>query len=104
MGKLCVVLSAVFLLLHAVSGISFDLRPGKEECFFEEAHKGTSINGAFAVTQGSNRDIDVFIFDPHDHQVYSASREGQDKFSIRAEMDGTYRLCFSNAVSESFAS
>lgn len=86
---------ALVPLIHC---ISFDLPPGKEECFYEDVHQGTSINGAYAVTQGSNRDIDVYVFNPHDRQVYSARKEGEDKFLIKADMDGTYKLCFSNTV------
>lgn len=86
--------------LPSVSAISFDLPPGKVECFYEDVHQGTSINGAFAVTHGgSHMDIDVTIYNPDDKQVYNAKREGEDKFMLKAEKDGTYRFCFGNTVS-----
>lgn len=82
-----------------VAAINFDLPPGKEECFYEDVHQGTTINGAYAVTQGSHMDIDVRIYNPAEKQVYNAIREGEDKFMLKADMDGTYRFCFSNTVS-----
>lgn len=79
--------------------INFDLPPGKEECFFEDVHQGTNINGAFVVTQGgSHLDIDVSIFNPDGTQVYNVHREGEDRFSIKADKDGTYKFCFGNTV------
>lgn len=44
-------------------------------------------------------DIDVSIFNPEDKQVYNVKREGEDKFMIKADKDGTYRFCFGNTVS-----
>lgn len=91
---------ALLLLCFArtIYAISFDLPPGREECFFEDVHQGTTINGAFAVTQGSHMDIDVRIYAPDDTQIYNAKREGEDKFMLKADRDGTYRFCFSNKV------
>lgn len=97
---LFVVGAAVFL---AVNAITFDLPPGKTECFYEDVHQGTVINGAYAVIQGgSHMDIDVTIFNPDDHQVYNAKREGEDKFQLKADKDGTYRFCFGNTVRNFF--
>lgn len=91
---------ALLLLCFArtIYAISFDLPPGTEECFFEDVHQGTTINGAFAVTQGSHMDIDVRIYAPDGTQIYNAKREGEDKFMLKADRDGTYRFCFSNKV------
>lgn len=94
---LFVAVSCIILVTHA---ITFDLPPGKTECFYEDVHQGTVINGAYAVIQGgSHMDIDVTVFNPDDHQVYNAKREGEDKFQLKAEKDGTYRFCFGNTVS-----
>lgn len=83
-----------------VCAITFDLPPGKTECFFEDVHQGTTINGAFAVVQGgSHMEVDVSIFNPDEKQVYNVKREGDDKFQLKADKDGTYRFCFSNTVS-----
>lgn len=91
-----VVLAA--LAVASVAAINFDLAPGKEECFFEEVHQDTNINGAYAVTQGSHLDIDVQVFDPESRLVFNAKREGEGKFRLRADKDGTYKFCFSNKV------
>lgn len=96
------VYTALLLLCVAQSviAINFELPPGKEECFFEDVHQGTNINGAYAVTQGgSHLDIDVTIFNPDGNRVYNAKHEGEDKFMLKADKDGTYKFCFSNAVS-----
>jgi p24 family protein beta-1 len=87
------------LLVVPSAAINFDVGPGKEECFFEDVHAGTNINGAYAVTQGSHLDIDVTVWTPDGHEVYTAAREGEGKFMIKAEHDGTYKFCFSNKMS-----
>lgn len=93
------VLVCLWVACDRANGITFDLPPGKVECFYEDVHQGTVINGAFAVLQGgSHMDIDVSIFNPEDHQVYNVKREGEDKFQLKADHDGTYRFCFGNTV------
>ena len=93
-------LTILFVLLHQSHAINFDLPPGKTECFYEDVHQGTNINGVYAVTQGgSHMDIDVTIFDPKEKQVYTARKEGEDKFMLKADMDGSYKFCFGNTVS-----
>lgn len=85
-------------LLCVASAINFDIAPGKEECFFEEVHEGTAIKGAYAVTQGSHMDIDVQIFNPRKNVIFNAKRDGEGKFALKADQDGTYKFCFSNKV------
>ncbi len=85
-------------LLDAVNAINFDIAPGKEECFFEEVHQGTQIKGAYAVTQGSHMDIDVQIFNPRNQVIFNAKRDGEGKFQMKADSDGTYKFCFGNKV------
>lgn len=99
MRGLVVVCAVLLCLARHSSAINFDLPPGKEECFFEDVHQGTNINGAYVVTRGgSHQDIDVGIFNPDGKQVYNARREGEDKFMLKADKDGTYKFCFSNSV------
>lgn len=81
------------------TAVNFDVGPGREECFYEDVHVGTNINGVYAVTHGSHLDIDVMVLQPDGRQVYSAVREGEGKFMIRAAVDGTYKFCFSNKMS-----
>lgn len=89
-----------FVLLAGVAhAINFDIAPGKEECFFEEVHQETQVKGAYAVTQGSHMDIDVQIYNPRDNVIFNAKRDGEGKFSFKADTDGTYRFCFSNKMS-----
>lgn len=99
MWRSVIVLLGVSCWLGVVSGISFDLGPGKAECFYEEVHAKTMISGVFAVTEGSHMDIDVICTDPQNKVVYEVFREGEGRFSFRAELDGSYKFCFSNKVS-----
>jgi hypothetical protein len=86
-------------VVQEAAAVNFDVGPGKEECFYEDVHVGTNINGVYAVTHGSHLDIDVSVTQPDGHQIYTANREGEGKFMIRAERDGTYKFCFSNKMS-----
>lgn len=79
--------------------LNFDLPPGQEECFYEEVHAGRTISGAYAVTQGSHMDIDMRVYNPKSLVVFEALREGEGKFTIPADADGSYKLCFSNKMS-----
>ncbi len=99
--RLCVMMGVWCILaglLCVASAINFDIAPGAEECFFEEVHEGTAIKGAYAVTQGSHMDIDVQIFNPRKNVIFNAKRDGEGKFSLKADQDGTYKFCFSNKV------
>jgi len=60
---------------------------------------GHTISGAYAVTQGSHMDIDVRVYNPKSVMVYEALREGEGKFTIPTNEDGSYKLCFSNKMS-----
>lgn len=97
-AKTALVVSAILMCIGAATAINFDVAPGKEECFFEEVHEGTQIQGVYAVVQGSHLDIDVQVFNPRGSVVYNAKRDGEGKFSLKAESDGTYKFCFSNKV------
>lgn len=95
-------LGTVLLLGYAIgmaSAVSFDVAPGKQECFYEDVHSGTTISGVYAVTHGSHLDIDVKVYEPNGQEIFTAMREGEGKFTIRAEKDGPYRVCFSNQMS-----
>jgi p24 family protein beta-1 len=87
------------LLTSTACGVNFELPSGREECFYEDVHEGTSINGAFAVVAGAHLDVDVFVWAPDGRQLYAANHEGEGNFAIRADRDGTYKFCFSNKMS-----
>lgn len=97
--NLTLALAFTLTLLTGCTAINFDIAPGKEECFFEEVHQDTQIKGAYAVTQGSHMDIDVQIYNPRGNVIYNAKRDGEGKFSLKADQDGTYKFCFSNKMS-----
>lgn len=63
------------------------------------ARPGRTISGAYAVTQGSHMDIDMRVYNPKSLVVFEALREGEGKFTIPADADGSYKLCFSNKMS-----
>lgn len=44
-------------------------------------------------------DIDMRVYNPKSQVVFEALREGEGKFTIPADADGSYKLCFSNKMS-----
>lgn len=44
-------------------------------------------------------DIDMRVYNPKSLVVFEALREGEGKFTIPADADGSYKLCFSNKMS-----
>ncbi|GFS16216.1 transmembrane emp24 domain-containing protein 2 [Elysia marginata] len=53
----------------------------------------------FEVAEGGFLDIDVKIFGPEGKIMHQGDRESNGKLVFAAHMDGTYKYCFSNAMS-----
>jgi hypothetical protein len=51
------------------------------------------------VISGGFMDIDVSVYDHEDREIYSMKREKDDVFGFESPETGTFRFCFSNAMS-----
>ena len=75
------------------------LRPGDEECFFDESASGEEIHGTFSVTHGETA-INVKIFNPEDLVVLELSDSMEDAYTFMALLDGYYTVCFKSNGNE----
>lgn len=70
-----------------------------EECFFDKVKSGTKMSLMFEVAEGGFLDIDIKIYGPDGKIIHSGDRESNGKYTFAAHMDGSYKYCFSNAMS-----
>eukprot|EP00736_Rhodelphis_marinus_P010061 Rmarinus@m.27857 len=83
------------------SALTFDVKAGTEECFFEDVSKqGIKLGGMFQVAEGGELDIDFQVTDPDGNVVYSAEKEKEGKFAATSTSPGSYSFCFSNKMSK----
>ncbi|KAA8498968.1 Transmembrane emp24 domain-containing protein 7 [Porphyridium purpureum] len=105
MRGLVVVLLTVVVVVSSCVGwradaVSFDLGPGKKECIYEVVRQpGTTVTMAYAVTSGSQMDIDVLVTDADGGVLVEDVKQGQGKKQFVAEKMGRYAFCFSNQMS-----
>ena len=70
-----------------------------DECYFEELQKGEKLYASFAVQSGGYMDIDVKVYGPDLGLVYEVEKAREGNFQFKATAQGSYKLCFSNAMS-----
>lgn len=70
-----------------------------QECFYEELKVKDRLITTFEVMAGGMLDINVRVVDPQGDVVYEQEREKEGIFQFRALQQGSYMICFSNAMS-----
>jgi len=79
--------------------LTFELKDHEEQCYFEELAAGENSIVEFQVVSGGKKDVDVVLFNPDDVAVYRKDRGEYDQYSFISDLDGNYKLCFSNKMS-----
>mmetsp|Transcript_28872 Transcript_28872/g.47288 ORF Transcript_28872/g.47288 Transcript_28872/m.47288 type:complete len:199 (+) Transcript_28872:28-624(+) len=99
MSPLLFLLYVLHLWSNTVNGITCLLRPGDEECFFDESNVGEEVHGTFAVTHGE-APINVKIFDSTDKIVLELPETMENAYTFKAMQSGAYTICFKSSGSE----
>lgn len=86
-------------IIEETNGITALLRPGDEECFFDESGSGEEIHGTFSVTHGETP-VNVKIFNPSDLVVLDLTDTMEDAYTFMALQDGYYTVCFKSNSNE----
>ena len=81
------------------SSLNVFVAANEEECYFEELAKGEKMFASFAVQSGGYIDIDLRVYGPDLRVVYEVERAREGNFQFKATSSGSYKLCFSNAMS-----
>jgi hypothetical protein len=78
--------------------LTLKIEPRTEECFVEEASKGSAATLQFQVTAGGLLDIDVSIYNTDGSLLKSWSVATEGKHTWTPETDGKYKFCFGNQM------
>ncbi|KAI6234458.1 GOLD domain-containing protein [Aphelenchoides fujianensis] len=95
-------LLAAVCLPSAVSAIelTFELPDNANQCFYEDiTTAGTRSILEFQVVTGGQYDVDCVLEDPHGKIIYKEARKQYDSHEFKADVPGTYKVCFSNEFS-----
>eukprot|EP00667_Euglena_gracilis_P021413 EG_transcript_23447 len=88
----------VFCFLISTSSLTIKIESRSEECFTEEATKGTSLTLQFQVMAGGLLDIDTVITGPSGEVLKKWGAATEGKHNWTAEHDSKYKICFSNMM------
>eukprot|EP01121_Diplochlamys_sp_Union-15-3_P002065 TRINITY_DN11793_c0_g1_i1.p1 TRINITY_DN11793_c0_g1~~TRINITY_DN11793_c0_g1_i1.p1 ORF type:complete len:200 (-),score=32.50 TRINITY_DN11793_c0_g1_i1:95-694(-) len=96
MLKLAFILLSVLFHTYA---FFFEVVPHEDVCWLQYAKPNTFVGGDYQVIRGGALDIDVIVYSPDGKVISTSVRETEAKFGFNAEMEGRYRVCFSNRMS-----
>ncbi|KAL3110660.1 hypothetical protein niasHT_017538 [Heterodera trifolii] len=79
--------------------LTFELPDNANQCFYEEIKKDVDCSLEFQVVTGGQYDVDVVLEDPNGKVLYKEARKQLDTHTYKTEVNGTYKVCFSNEFS-----
>lgn len=95
MKRFLQILILICLFLNRSQGIEFEFygAPLNIECFGESLNENALLVGE---VRSSSNYIDVTLYDPNGKLLFSKSNETIFKFSVTANVAGTYQTCIKN--------
>ncbi|CAL2028906.1 unnamed protein product [Caenorhabditis brenneri] len=94
-----VILTTVLVAFGSAIELTFELPDNANQCFFEELKKDVDTVFEFQVVTGGHYDVDLIIEDPNGKVLYKDTKKQYDSINFKAEVEGTYKACFSNEFS-----
>ncbi|XP_022307244.2 protein SpAN-like [Crassostrea virginica] len=79
--------------------LTVDVKPGHEECFYEEIKKPTSLEVEYQVIDGGDLDINFMVTSPHGRIMVSELMKSDAVHKLDALDLGVYKVCFDNTFS-----
>lgn len=91
----------LMLMIRACLAVefTFELQERALQCFHEVIKRGEKALVEFQVVTGGHYDVDCKIEDPHGKILYQITKKDYDQFQWTTEVDGEYKVCFSNEFS-----
>ncbi|XP_019874402.1 transmembrane emp24 domain-containing protein 5 [Aethina tumida] len=89
-------------LVHCLEKeITFNVDPGKQDCFYQAAKKGDVIDVDYQVIDGGHGDLDItfHLVDPTGRILVADFKKSENNHRADASMDGDYKFCFDNTFS-----
>lgn len=87
---------ALVILPQIVFGISTVVKSNTKECLYEYVEKDNKLIGNYEVTDGGFLDISVTVTDQDGKTHYEQQKEVHGQFSVNAQSDGIFTVCFDN--------
>ncbi|EGT38753.1 hypothetical protein CAEBREN_25829 [Caenorhabditis brenneri] len=99
-----VILTTVLVAFGSAIELTFELPDNANQCFFEDLKKDVDTVFEFQasfliVVTGGHYDVDLIIEDPNGKVLYKDTKKQYDSINFKAEVEGTYKACFSNEFS-----
>lgn len=81
--------------------ITISVDPRKEDCYFQSAKKGETIDIEYQVIDGGHGDLDItfHIADPTGRILVADFKKPENNHQVEAELNGDYKFCFDNTFS-----
>ncbi|XP_062609662.1 transmembrane emp24 domain-containing protein 1-like [Saccostrea cucullata] len=95
----CVLLNLTLFVHTLEIDLTVDVKPGYEECFFEEIKKPTSLEIEYQVIDGGDLDINFMVTSPHGRIMVSELQKSDAVHKLDATEIGVYKVCFDNSFS-----
>lgn len=96
---LCCSLLSTTLVAVGVSGLKWEVPPGREECFYHPLDQGSTVVVQYQVISGGIRDIDFTVYAPNRDVLHSNLGTTGDNVAFFPSHTGEHRLCFGNKMS-----
>ncbi|XP_056379116.1 transmembrane emp24 domain-containing protein 5 [Hyla sarda] len=80
------------------SDFTFTLPAGHRECFYQSTRQSGTLEIEYQVLDGTNLDIDFYLFSPNGDLVLSEQRQSDGVHTVET-VDGDYQFCFDNTFS-----
>lgn len=98
----CLLLCSILNAVHCVEKeVTISVDPRKEDCYFQSAKKGETIDIEYQVIDGGHGDLDItfHLADPTGRILIADFKKSENNHRADAVMDGDYKFCFDNTFS-----
>ncbi|XP_066503900.1 transmembrane emp24 domain-containing protein 3 [Hoplias malabaricus] len=89
----------LYTALSSGTELTFELPDNEKQCFYEDLEEGVKFDIDFQVIAGGNYDVDCFVMDPNNNNLYAERKKQYDSFTHTTTLKGVYSVCFSNEFS-----
>jgi len=83
----------------SVVSLSFDVKPGGRDCFYQDMNQGVQYELEYQVWAGGELDINFVMQTPNGNSIFFGDRKQNDAHRSQAAESGEYVFCFDNTFS-----
>lgn len=81
--------------------LTISVDPRREDCYFQSAKKGETIDVEYQVIDGGHGDLDItfHLADPSGRVLVADFKKPENNHRVDVTVDGDYKMCFDNTFS-----